>query len=125
MQVEVGAARVDHHSAGVVVEKKWQVHALGGYLHPFTAAAFPFPFPDYGAEVIARARGDGREHGVRSHGLPAEFDHPDGCAANFGEWSVEDELPALQEAEAIEEKIEPRAESDGAPEDEVCGVRMK
>src|SRR5205807_862064 len=35
MQVEIGAARVDHHLAGVVVEIERHVHALGRDLDPF------------------------------------------------------------------------------------------
>ena len=34
VQVEIGAARVDHDFGGVVVEEKRHVHALGGYLDP-------------------------------------------------------------------------------------------
>ena len=125
MQIEFGSAWVDHDFSSVVVEKEGHVHALGGHFDPFAASALPSPFPDYGAKVVTRAGGDGREHGVRPHSLTAEFDHPHRCAANFGGRSIEDKLTALQEAESIKEKIESRAESDGAPDDEVCGVRMK
>ena len=122
MQVEFGAARVDHDFAGVVVEKEGDVHALGGHLDPLAASALALPFPDYGAVVVAGALGDGRDHCIRSNGVAAEFHHSHGCAANFGNRSVEDEVPALQQAEAIEKKIEAGAESDGAPDDGAGGI---
>jgi hypothetical protein len=36
---------------------------------------------------------------------------------------MEDELAALQEAEALEEQVESEAESEDAPDDEGAGVR--
>ena len=40
VQIEFGSARVDHDFGGVVVEKEWDVHALGGDLHPLARFSF-------------------------------------------------------------------------------------
>ena len=83
------------------------MHALGGDLTHCLFCRLALPLPDQGAVVVAGARGDGRDHGVRSNGEAAEFDHTHGCAANFGNRSVEDETPTLQQAKAVEEKMRP------------------
>src|ERR1019366_1456225 len=123
MQVEIGAARVDHDFAGVVIEKKRYVHALGGDLDPLLILAALLPLPGDGAVVVARPRRDRRNHGVRPHGEAAELDHSHGCAANFGNRRVENETAALQQAEALKEQVDPGAESDDAPEEQSSGVR--
>jgi len=126
MQLEFGAAGVNHDFARVVVEKEWDMHALGGHLDPLAASALAFPFPDYGAEVVAGAFGDGRDHCKRSHGEAAELHHSHRCAANFRKRRIEDEVPALQQAESIEKKIKAGAKSDGAPDRRADGIgRMK
>ncbi len=68
MQVEIGAAGVDHDLAGVVVEKERDVHALGGYLDPLLVFAALLPLPDERAVAVAGAGGDGCDHGVGSDG---------------------------------------------------------
>lgn len=115
MKIEFRAARIHHHLASIVVEEERDVYALASRFDPLTAASLTFPFPDYGAVVVAGAPGDGRCHGVGADGEAAELNHPQRCAANFGNGSVEDEAPTLQQAEAIEEKIKPSAKSDDAP----------
>lgn len=122
MEVEFGAAGVDHDLARVVVEKERDVGALGGHLDPCVASAPAFPFPDHGAKVVASAPGDGRDHGVGADGLAVEFDHPHGGAANLGNRSVEDEVFPAQQAETVEEEIDAGAESDDAPGDQPDGI---
>src|SRR5271156_1230859 len=122
MQIEFGTPWVDHDFAGVVVEKEGYMHALRGHLDPLLAASPAFPLPDQRAEVITRALGDGRDHRIRSHGEAAEFDHSHGCATNLGDGSIENQVPALQHAEAIEEKIQAGAKSHCAPEDRANGI---
>jgi len=100
VEIEFGAARVDQNLSGIVVEKEGKMHALGGDLNPLAASVLTFPFPDQGAEVVAGALGDRSNHGMRTNGEPAEFDHTHGCAANFGNRRVEDEAPTLQQAES-------------------------
>ena len=117
MQVEFGAAGVDHDLAGVVIEKEGHVHTLGSNLDPLVASASTFPLPDDGAVVVARPLRDGRRHRVWPHGEAAEFDHADRGAAYFGDRGVEDEVPAAQQTEAVEEEIDSGAESDDAPGD--------
>src|ERR1700722_17012167 len=114
MQVEFGAARIDHHIASVVVEKEGNVHALRGYLNPPVAAALPLPLPDDGAEVVARALGDGRDDSVWSGGQATEFDHPHGCAPDFRNRSIKDEASTFEQAEAIEKKIKAGPKPNGA-----------
>ena len=114
MQVEVGAARVDHDRCGVVVQKKRNMHALSGHLDPFTASALALPFPDEATVVIAGAGRDGGDHGVGTDGQTAEFDHSEGCAANLGNRRVENEVTALQQAKALKEYIDSSADSDAA-----------
>ena len=69
------------------------------------------------AVEVARALGYGRDQGVGPDGETAKFDHPHGCAANFGDRSVENELAALQQAEALNEQVNSDADSDDAPKD--------
>ena len=83
MQIEFGSARIDHDFGGVVVEKEWHVHALGGNLYPLAASAAAFPFPDESAVEVTRALGYWRDQGVGSDGKAAKFDHTHRCAANF------------------------------------------
>jgi hypothetical protein len=83
MQIEFGATRVDQQAAGIVVEEKWQMHALAGYLHPLIILALPFPLPRHRSVVVARPRRDGRDHGVRSYRQAAHFHHPHGRAADL------------------------------------------
>src|SRR5712671_3219133 len=104
MQVEFGAAGVDHDFAGVVIEKERHVHALGGHFDPLAASAATLPLPGYGAVVVTGALCDRRDHGVRADGEAAQFDHAKRCAANFRNWSVEDEMTALEQAEALEKQ---------------------
>lgn len=122
MEIEFGAARVDHDFAGVVVEKERDVCALGGYLHPRVVATLALPLPDDRAKEVARAFGDRCDYGVWSGSLAIQFDHAHGCAANFGNRSVENEVPALQQAEAVEKKVKAGAKSDGAPGDGADGI---
>jgi len=121
MEIEFGAARVNHHLAGVVVEKEGHVHALGGHFDPLAASTLAFPLPGHGAVVVTGSLCDGRNHGVRADGEAAEFDHAERSAANFRNWRVKDEVTALEQAEALEEQENPGAESDDAPDD---GVRI-
>src|SRR5258708_598163 len=66
MEIKIGAARVDQHFAGVVIEKERHVHALGGNLYPLATFAAAFPLPCHGAVVVASALGNGRHYGVRT-----------------------------------------------------------
>src|SRR6202034_3130902 len=125
MEVEFCPAWVDHDLASIVVEKEGHVHALGGYFDPLAASALAFPLPDNGAVVIAGALGDGCEKRVWSNGEAAEFDHAHGCAANLGNGRVENQLPALQDAEAVKENIDTGAETDDAPDDRAYVLRAE
>ena len=122
VQVEVGAARVDHHFGGVVIEKKRHVHALGRDLDPLLVFTGLLPLPGEGAVVVAGPGRDGGEHGVGSDGEATEFDQSERGAANFGNRRVEDEVTPLQEAETLDEEIDPGAESKGAIKDDGAGI---
>ena len=73
--------------------------------------------------VVAGAGRDGGDHGVGSDGEAVEFDHPHGGAANLGNWRVEDQVTALQEAEALDEEVDSGADSDYAIEDKAAWIR--
>src|SRR5882672_4111064 len=99
MQLEFGAAGIDHDLAGVVVEEERHVHALGGHFDPLAASAATLPLPGYGAVVVTGALGDRRDHSVRADGEAVKFHHAERRATNFRNWSVEDEMTALEQAE--------------------------
>src|SRR5580700_3563593 len=117
VQVEFSSARVDHHFAGVVVEKKRHVHALASHFHPSVASAFALPLPGDGTEVIAAAFGNRRNHSVWADGKAAELDQSKRRGANFGNRGIEKQVPALQQAKALNEQIDSHADSDDAPTD--------
>ncbi len=125
MQIEFGSARVDHDFGGIVVEKEWHMHALGSDLYPLAASTAAFPFPDESAVEIARALGYRRDQGVRSDSKTTKFDHPHGCTANFGDWCVENELTALQQAEALNEQVNSDTDSDDTPSDGAAVLRTE
>ena len=117
MQIQFRAARVDHDLAGIVVEKKRNVHALGSHFDPLLAPATLLPFPSHGAVVETIALGNGRIDGVRAGGQAAEFDHSEGGAANLGDRRVENKPPSLQQPEALKKQVNADKESDDAPGD--------
>ena len=117
MEIEFGAAGVDQDFAGKVVEKERHVHALGGDLHPLVVLALALPLPDQGAEVITRVAANGGEHGKRAGGEAGEFDHAHGRTADAGSGRVENQLPALQQAEALIEQEKACADSEDAEGD--------
>src|SRR5712691_2528084 len=103
MQIEFCAAWVDQDLAGVVVEKEGDVHALGRHHYPLIVPAAAFPLLHYAAIVITGTPGDGCNHIVRTDGEATQLDHAERCAPNFRNWSVEDEVTALEKAEALKE----------------------
>ena len=115
MQIEIRATRVDHDFAGVVVQKKRDVHALGRDLHPLLVFAALLPLPRHSAVVVARTLGDGRKHGVRSSGEAVDFDHTERCAANLRDWRIEDQMTPLQKQESFVENVQSGEDSDDAP----------
>jgi len=104
VQVEIGATGVDQHAAGVVVDEERQVHTIADDLDPLLILAVLFVLPDQSAEVVTGAPGDGRDHGVRTHGLATDFNHSHGGAAKLRERSVKNQAAALQQAESVNEK---------------------
>src|SRR6202040_1538230 len=104
MDIQIGAARVDQHLASVVIQKEGNVHALGSHLDPLAAFAATFPLPCDSAVVIARARGNGRQHSIGTDGEAAEFDDPERCAANLRNRRVEDKVAAQKQAEALKKQ---------------------
>ena len=123
VQVEVGSARIDQHASRIVVNEERHVHALPGHLDPLFILAALFVLPHERAVVVAGARCDGCNHGVRTDGEAADFNHSHRGAANLRERSIENQPPALQQLKSIEEKADAGAEADAAPEEQSGGVR--
>ena len=75
VNVEVGAARVNENASGIVIEKKGDVHALGGDFDPLLILVTFFQFPSVGAVVVAGHFSHGRDHGVGPDSQTADFNH--------------------------------------------------
>ena len=122
VEIEIGAARIDEHAAGIVVDEKRQEHAFGGDLNPLLVFTALLQFVDVSAVVVAGARGNGRDQSVRADGLSADFDHAHGGAADFGERRVENETAALKKFESVDEEDDAGDEADYAPEEQGHGA---
>src|SRR5207302_3894576 len=105
-----------------VVEKKGDVHALAGDLHPLIALSLPFPFPNQRAVVVTGPGCDRSEHSVRPDGKAAQLNHPQRSAANLGEWRVQNQPATEEQTESVDEEADTGAQADEAPEGQAGGI---
>ena len=83
MDIHLSALRIDQHAPGIVVEEKWDVHALVSHLNPLAVPAPLLPLPRHAAEIEAGHAGDRRRQRIRARGQSIHFNQPHGRAADF------------------------------------------
>ena len=108
-----------YRAAGIVIEKKRNVHAFVGDFYPLVVFALLLPLPRSRVEVVARHARDGRHHRVGTDGQAVDFDQAHRGAADLGRRCVQDQTLALQESETTVEQIHPGQSANGGSDDAV------